>query len=95
MPGDSKYDGRGQRKFIRNMAAGGALGATAGDIGAKILTRGRSRLQPVRSAAIGGTAAGGVGVGMVAHQRKKKVRKNMSEDGLSAFGVQHNFEVRS
>jgi hypothetical protein len=86
MPGNSKFDGKGQRKFIRNMAAGGAIGATAGSAGAKLLTRGRSKFRPIRSAAIGGAAAGGVGVGMVSHKRRSKVKKNMT---VSAFGVDH------
>jgi hypothetical protein len=85
MPGDSKFDGRGQRKFIRNMAAGGAIGAAGGNVGAKLATRGRSKLRPIRSGAAGGVLAGGAGVAMVAHQRKKKVHKT------SAFGVVHGY----
>jgi len=93
MPGKSKYDGQGQRKFIRNMAAGAALGATAGNAGAVVATRGKAKFRPVKSAAIGGAAGGTAGTAAVVHHRRKKVRKSMSEDGLSAFGVVH--EMRS
>lgn len=83
-PGKSKFDGRGQRKFIRNMAAGGAAGAVAGNAAAVGITRGRARFLPLTHAVVGGAAGGAVGVGAVSHHRK--VKKNYS---VSAFGVAH------
>jgi len=84
MPGKSKYDGPGQRKFIRNMAAGGAIGASSGGAIAAIATRGRSRYRPLRDAAVGGAAGGAAGAAMVSH--KRRVKKNNT---VSAFGVDH------
>jgi hypothetical protein len=71
--GSSKdaYDAGRQRRFITNMAIGGAGGAAAGNIGAKVATRGRSRLRPGRAALAGGALMGGVGVGIVSRERHK------------------------
>lgn len=87
---DDRFNGPKQRKFITNMAVGGALGASSGNAIASIATRGRARYRPLRSAEIGGAAGALTGAGMVSHQRRKKVKKNMT---LSAFGVDHGDEV--
>jgi len=86
MPGESKFDGKGQRRFIRNMAAAGALGASSGSAGAAIATRGRAKFRPIKTGAIGGLGGGAAGAGMVAHHRRSKMKKNLA---VSAFGIDH------
>ena len=81
---------KGERKFVRNMSAGGALGATAGSAGAAIATKGRVKFRPLGPAVTGAAAGAAAGGGAVALRMKnrKKVSKAMS---ISAFGIEHDF----
>ena len=78
---------KGERKFVRNMAGAGALGASAGEAGAAIATRGRSGFRPVRAGAIGAGLGAAAGGGAVHLKHKGKIGK--SAGGLSAFGIDH------